>query len=72
MAASVLIGVSPVHGLYASIGGPIAGGLSSSTKLMVVTTTGAAALAAGSALSSVSPKDRPGALVLLTFLAGSP
>jgi sulfate permease, SulP family len=71
MAASVLIGVSPVHGLYASIGGPIAGGLSSSTKLMVVTTTGAAALAAGSALSSVSPKDRPGALVLLTLLAGA-
>jgi sulfate permease, SulP family len=71
MAASVLIGVSPVHGLYASIAGPIAGGLSSSTKLMVVTTTGAAALAAGSALSSVSPKDRPGALVLLTLLAGA-
>lgn len=70
MAASVLIGVSPVHGLYASIAGPITGGLTSSTKLMVVTTTGAAALAAGSALSGVTPADRPGALVLLTLLAG--
>jgi SulP family sulfate permease len=71
MAASVLIGVSPVHGLYASIAGPIVGGLSSSTKLMVVTTTGAAALAAGSALSSVSKQDRPGALLLLTLFAGA-
>jgi MFS superfamily sulfate permease-like transporter len=31
MAASVLAGVSPVHGLYASIGGRIGGGASQST-----------------------------------------
>ncbi len=71
MAASVLIGVSPVHGLYASIAGPIAGGAGASTRLMVVTTTGASALAAGSALSGISPQDRPGALTLLTLLAGA-
>ncbi len=70
MAYSVLVGVSPVHGLYASMAGPIAGGLTASTKLMVVTTTSAAALAAGSALSSVDPADRPGALTLLTLIAG--
>ena len=46
MAASVLAGVNPVHGLYASLVAPIAGGLTSSTRLMVVTTTSAAALAA--------------------------
>ena len=71
MAASVLAGVNPIHGLYASFAGPVAGGLSASTKLMVITTTSAAALAAGSALESIDPADRPGALFLLTLLAGA-
>jgi sulfate permease, SulP family len=71
MAASVLVGVSPVHGLYASMAGPVAGGLTSSTRLMVVTTTSAAALAAGSALSGLSPQNRDGALTLLTLVAGA-
>lgn len=71
MAASVLVGVSPVHGLYASFAAPIGGGLSTSTKLMVVTTTSAAALAAGSALSSVPSAHRLGALYLLTLIAGA-
>ncbi len=70
MAASVLAGVNPIHGLYASFAGPVAGGLSASTKLMVITTTSAAALAAGSALESLSPEDRPEALFLLTVIAG--
>ena len=38
-AASVLIGVNPIHGLYASFAGPIFGGLTSSTRLMDITTT---------------------------------
>ena len=71
MAASVLTGVNPIHGLYASFAGPVAGGLSASTKLMLITTTSAAALAAGSALESLSPGDRPGALFVLTVLAGA-
>ena len=71
MAASILAGVSPVTGLYASMFGPIGGGLTASSKLMVITTTSAAALAAGSALSGVSPADRPHALFLLTLLAGA-
>ena len=70
MAASVLAGVSPIHGLYASFAGPVAGGLSTSTRLMVITTTSAAALAAGSALEDVDPASRPGALFLLTLMAG--
>ena len=70
MASSVLVGVNPVFGLYASFAGPIAGGLTSSSRLMVVTTTSAASLAAGSALSSMDPADRPGALFLLTLMAG--
>src|SRR6478735_8426547 len=67
MAASVLAGVNPIHGLYASFAGPVAGGLSASTKLMLITTTSAAALAAGSAVEHMSPEDRPAALFLLTL-----
>jgi SulP family sulfate permease len=63
--------VSPVFGLYASFAGPIAGGLTSSTRLMVITTTTAAALAAGSALSGVDPAERPGSLFLLVIMAGA-
>lgn len=70
MAASVLAGVSPVHGLYAAFAGPIGGGLSTSTRLMVVTTTTAAALAAGSAIASTPEDQRANALLLLTLMAG--
>lgn len=71
MASSVLAGVNPAHGLYASFVGPVAGGLTSSTRLMVVTTTSAAALAAGSALVPYDGDDRSGAMILLTLLAGA-
>jgi sulfate permease, SulP family len=70
MAAAVLVGVNPVQGLYAGFAGPIAGGLSSSTRLMVITTTSAASLAAGSALRSVPASQRPQALLLLVLMAG--
>jgi len=71
MASSVLVGVNPVHGLYASIFGPIGGGLTASTHLMVITTTSAGALAAGSAVAAVPAEDRPRALFLLTLMAGA-
>jgi sulfate permease, SulP family len=71
MACAVLVGVNPVFGLYASMAGPIGGGLAVSTRRMVVTTTTAAALAAGSALSGFSNADRPEALFVLTALAGA-
>lgn len=70
MAASVLAGVSPIHGLYASFVGPIAGGALAGTQLMVITTTSAAALAAGSAIADFDPEQRTEALLLLTILAG--
>lgn len=70
MASAALVGVNPVHGLYASFAGPIAGGLTSSTQMMVITTTTAAALAAGSAVAGVPAEQRPEALFLLTLLAG--
>lgn len=71
MAASVLAGVNPIHGLYASFAGPIVGGGAASTQLMVITTTSAAALAAGEAIATLPPGDRAGALFLLTLLAGA-
>ena len=70
MAASVLAGVNPVHGLYAGMAGSIVGGLTARTQLMVVTTTSAAALAAGEALSGLSGEERTAALALLVVLAG--
>jgi SulP family sulfate permease len=70
MASSVLAGVGPSHGLYASFAAPIAGGLTSSTRLMVITTTSAAALAAGSTLAGVDSADRSGAMLWLTLMAG--
>ncbi|MEI8412275.1 MULTISPECIES: SulP family inorganic anion transporter [unclassified Kribbella] len=70
MASAALIGVNPIHGLYASFAGPVAGGFATSSQLMVVTTTTAAALAAGSALQGVDAADRPQALLLLTIIAG--
>ncbi len=71
MAAAALVGVNPMHGLYASALGPIVGGLTASTKLMVITTTSAASLAAFSALQSVPAADRLSSLFLMTMLAGA-
>jgi SulP family sulfate permease len=70
MVTAVLAGINPVQGLYASFAGPVAGGLTSSTRLMVITTTSAAALAAGSALQSVPAGQRPAAIPLLVILVG--
>jgi sulfate permease, SulP family len=71
MAAAVLAGVSPIYGLYANFAGPLAGGLTTRTRLMIVNTSSAAALAAGSTLVSVPAGDRPAALFLLTVLTGT-
>lgn len=70
MASGVLAGVSPVHGLYASMAGRFFGGFGTSTQLMVVTTTSASALAVGSTLTEVDPAQRSGAIVMLTLVAG--
>ena len=70
MAAAVLAGVNPAQGLYASFAGPIAGGLSSNTRMMVITTTSAAALAAGSALQGIPADRRPAAIPLLVIMVG--
>jgi SulP family sulfate permease len=70
MAASVIVGVPPVHGLYANVFGRAIGGLTSRTTLLVVTTTSASALAVLETIRGVAPEDRVAALLLVTLLAG--
>ena len=70
MAAGILAGVSPIHGLYASMMGPLVGGLIASSAFMTITTTSATALTAGDALSETSGNDPIQMLLLLTILVG--
>ena len=62
MADSLLVGVNPIYGLYASIMGPLIGGIFSSTQLMMVATTSATSLAAGQALINLPAEQRDNAL----------
>src|SRR5689334_3884854 len=70
MANGVIVGVNPLHGLYATMMGPVVGGLLSSTKLMVITTTAAASLTAGQSLIQTAAADRSSTLFVMVFLAG--
>lgn len=70
LANGLLVGVNPVFGLYATMAGPLVGGLFSSTRLMVVTTTAAASLTAGQSLSTIPAGSREGALFLMVVLVG--
>lgn len=70
MATGLLVGVNPIYGLFACIGGPIVGGLLSSSALMVVATSSSSALTAGQALAGVPADERPDALWLMLLLTG--
>ncbi len=70
MADSLLVGVNPVYGLYASLMGPLVGGIFSSTQLMMVATTSATSLAAGQALLHLPSEQRDNALFLMVILVG--
>jgi len=70
MANGLLVGVSPIHGLYATMLGPFIGGITSSSQLMVITTTAAASLTAGQSLAPLPAEARPGALFALAILVG--
>jgi SulP family sulfate permease len=71
MANGVLVGVNPLYGLYATMMGPLVGGLLSSSRLMVITTTAAASLTAGQSLASAAASDRSNALFVLVLLGGA-
>jgi sulfate permease, SulP family len=70
MANGLLVGVSPIHGLYATMLGPLVGGMTSSTQRMVITTTAAASLTASQALAAIPAGTRPAALFVLVALTG--
>lgn len=70
MANGFLVGVNPIHGLYATMMGPVVGGALSSTQLMVITTTAAASLTASQPLADMPVEARAGALVVMVVLAG--
>ncbi len=71
MANGVLVGINPIHGLYATMVGPITGGMFSSTQLMIITTTAAASLTSSDALSGISGEARTSALFLMVILIGA-
>jgi SulP family sulfate permease len=71
MANGLLVGVIPIHGLYATMVGPIVGGLASSTQLMVITTTAAASLTSSQSLVGLAPERRTAALFLMVILVGA-
>lgn len=70
MANAVLVGVNPLFGLYATMVGPLVGGIFSSTRLMVITTTAAASLTAAQALAPVPEDAYVSALFLMVLLVG--
>lgn len=71
MAGGVLAGVNPIYGLYATMIGPLVGGIFASTQLLRVTSTSASALAAGAAISFYAPDERAAALFLLVVMVGA-
>ncbi len=70
MANSILAGVNPLYGLYASMIGPIVGALFTSTQLMIINSTSAAALAANQSLGGLTGEARDRALFLMVVLIG--
>jgi sulfate permease, SulP family len=70
MAAAVMAGLNPVHGLYAGmIGAPVAAFTSNST-FMVVSATSAMSLATGSALAGLTEEQKLIMAAPLTILIG--
>jgi sulfate permease, SulP family len=70
MANGLLVGVSPIHGLYATMVGPFLGGIASSSQLMVITTTAAASLTSSQSLASVPAAVRTESVFVLAVLVG--
>ena len=71
MAYTILAGVPPVHGLYATMVGTPVAALTGSSQRMVVVPTAALCLAAGGALAGMPPEQRVAGLAALTVLTGA-
>lgn len=70
MAYTLLAGVPPVHGLYATVAGTPVAALTTGSERMAVVPTAALCLAAGGALATLPPESRIAGLLVVTVLAG--
>jgi SulP family sulfate permease len=70
LAYTIMAGVPPVHGLYATMTGTPVGALTAGTQRMAMVTTAALSLTVGASLAHLPPADRVPGLVVLTILAG--
>ena len=70
MAYTILAGVPPVHGLYASMVGTPVAALTASSQRMAVVPTAALCLAAGGALAALPPDQRSSGIVVLAVVTG--
>ncbi|AMB99466.1 hypothetical protein AWM75_05410 [Aerococcus urinaehominis] len=70
LATAIMAGVSPIHGLYATIFAPSVGGLLQSSQLTIIGVTVAAAVSKGQALAAVPDEGKLTALVSLSILTG--
>lgn len=70
LATSIMVGVNPIYGLYATTFAPIVGGALSSSQLMIVGVTVAAAMMGGQAIASIPEPDKLPSLFALVLMAG--
>jgi SulP family sulfate permease len=70
MANAVLMGISPVHGLYSLLVGTPVAALTTGSQLMTVAVTGSMALVAADGLQGIPAEQQISALVALTLLVG--
>ena len=70
IATSFMVGVSPIHGLYANVFAPSVSSIVSKSNLMITGPTVAASVATGAAISGFPEEQKLSALFLLTLLIG--
>ncbi len=70
LAYTIMAGVPPVHGLYATMTGTPVGALTAGTQRMAMVTTAALSLTVGASLAHLPAADRVPGLVVLTILTG--
>lgn len=70
LATSIMAGVNPIHGLYATITGPTVAGFIQSSELMIVGTTVAASMLARGAIEGLPEESKLSSLFLIVILTG--
>jgi len=70
LAYTIVAGVPPVHGLYATMTGTPVGALTAGTQRMAMVTTAALSLTVGASLAHLPAEQKVPGLVVLTVLTG--